>query len=1190
MAPSLEQVTKGLRTADLPISQRLKSVNAAKFPRREEFVARYLLEILPEAKPDELDHIWTGLLSSFCALDGTTQLSLLRRSKLIEGITVTFHALSELSSDAATKTSTTAITVLQAIVRHRPLKKAVFTSLDPLPDVLAALTDFLNVRETAAARRFANLAVDLCLYACSYRSTSRKVAELLARHLPRFASDKGAVSGPISRFLQATLFSPDILEEACAGSQPSQNTKQLDLYTLLKDHAGHMAISNLSRVCFEAANNLDLSVTKTIQVWHSLLLTWTQLATGVDKLHVLIQLAATVGSVSSSRFLTPGNNERVREAEIELVEILVNCHDENLKLQASRALLLLDPDVLLPSQVDFLVRLAQSLAGNHDQVDIELFEVELARAHISIRALPDFLRAFGMAHPVRSTPNLLLHRLLSSELAKATEATRTDALRQLIDCATLGPEKRLAYELLSPAISSFSYGSAKLESFGSALAQVCADVVPGTPAAQAASRLELIYNSLVQAPHRPWTATKKTQASSAHLQALLRLAELGQTLEKLEMTKVLREAEHDIFFCKTLIERFLPVIVPLMSDSQKPSFISTCIEHDLQASPALLECDALFMPLQDALVASAQSGGLETLINVPAEWYHKAMRHRIVSSLLAISQERRDDQALIARLLLRFARAGIFAKTEGADIHEWLISLWMRLVEPSSSKLTHALLDAYLNYLLPVDDQIFQLACAEDAPIAMQRMLLPKLPAEYRERQSWSSICDRFLTAANTQSIESSDTLETLNTIVQLDPVGTRSKLESSDLLGGLLDKLANTLDRAHTETGIELQAARLLGMLALDDREALQTISLVEAKSLSDDTLSFFAHGVVSTMSRETREVLVGSWPSTPSDTWLHLATALSTIEMESTRYLLPCFVGTCNQIDMAPITRQWRQQHAFLHVMLDRHHRVLRQSHVDDVCVAVGSILAAITDASPQEALLLDAATSEELEAVYLSTCQLLRAVFEHLGLFLRNRLHIVIHLFCRLASALLSRSFKIELSKEVWPSRKSADQLSRLWSTFVTSGRRATASSSSSSSSSSAPVAATDKKAAVTLASAFDRALAKHLPPLFIEFVYLTYDAGRVLAPVKSSLAHFDAMEGLEYTDALQRKAMNDANRPATIEALRVAREVTREGVLWSALAISSQHERDTTAAALDTSRRAMWRRMLEDWERLGKWREL
>lgn len=1098
-AASLEAITKALRTSTGSLAVRLSPVVAADFPKKDEFVARYLLEVLPRLQQDDLARAWLVLADCFDALRPDTTLALLRRGKLVEGIE---HAL-RLAQDDVTLRSIGR--VVKAVARHRPLRKVCLTTLDAAISLVGAAAGALARHDTHDCRALAEQLVDLALYCTKQRYTPRKVIEGVGARLPEFVQ-AGCVHEPIGRFLRSTIFAQSAFQDyLTAYTSDKPNVHVLGLSSVLASCAGQDVVP-LAKFTFELVKTaLDFSPAKLVQVWHMLLLGWLEAAREGERVAVVAAMRDVLGPTTISRFLS--GDERVRSA---LEDLLDRTTDMDRSLALLHHLVVLDPDLVLPSRSPQIFTL---LCQSGKAADRHAFEVDLARAHTQIRTLPEFLRSVGeLPLDAHGDNNLGLLRLLSAELARSSTSAREAAVTTLLDCVDRSDHDVRALQLLSAAVSSFPIGHA-LEKFNDHLLTVLSGSGSKHGNAARDQLRSCLYERCTDFPKATPASTEGDLAMQA--QAACRSLELGGTVT--DALVIVRATSHDHRLCAVLVDRFLPVLIPRLTKEQTGQLIEACAMHGLLGRPALLENDAMHMPLQDYLLDQATRGDLTMLQNVPAQFYHKAYRQRIVAALVT----RRGP--LSGRLLLRFCRAGTFCKFNEASVDAF-DTFWRQFVDGAGA----AADELGRLYLAQLDDEhrAGLLASTTAAPMLVSRLydLAP-------DRQSLQDTRDRLLDlAADALPSTAALAFELLDCLSRHDAAHTRRSVEtrcSQDLFELVLDHVGLRQDVAASGLSV-------LGRQAVDLVSAKRLIQLIDENEMLQGAADGAFERMIGTLPQEELVELIGSLHGVSERTSLRLCTAVSAHTKASTAFLVPRFVETAEAIDGENGLLNWPSRHAFLQDMLDRHHRVLRLEQIDVVFTAIGAALEALAKPDEHEAAHIAAFGAE---VIYIACCQLLRAIFEHAAHFLRDRYHIVVHLFCRLLSVNIGAVALGSLAPiGIWPTQTSTSQLCRAWDTFVGSCRRSSGNPGQ-----------------------FDRAVAKHLVPLLIEYVFTTYESASI------------------------------AGSEATLAELVQQRKRCKEAFFWPVLTLATNHERDAVMGHLDPGRRAMWKRLSDEYEQDGQWRE-
>ncbi|ORY81497.1 Urb2/Npa2 family-domain-containing protein [Protomyces lactucae-debilis] len=1063
-----EAIVKSLRNDQLPINERLASVKAARIPRKNDLLVNFLLREVRSVKADTARAVWGTLEQTVSSILPEKLAPLVRKSQLIAGLDQSLQVGQATDLPAIERA---AQSVLAQLTLHRSLSKCLSCSIETSLSVIKTLMTIHAIDISSLRKEWIALLdtlVDFALFNAQYRHTSKKLTEEIIRScLPLLSSAVASHNGrpSLTRLLQQTLWSEASLSDFA--TKPDSLGKALGSVS--------RPSIDFAQIAFEAIANASLATSKHVLLANLLLKELLPKVALVEQVVMLkfyydnlprpIQAKIIVSDKETFPVVKQVLQAALDKPSAETYELLTK-------------LIEVDLDILIPV-MDQIWTLLSTLSTSSIEIEHALF-----RMFKQIRALDEFLLPYAKLSPSAEV-NMSLLEEISTDVSTMTEPVQRELLQSLLTADTGLDSRRL--ELVAAMVAGMPKGSPVLqEAYDSILKQK----------GHAASLLHFV---LATKQSTPETIQPFSSMDEFETQRHLRNLELGWMYSDMDLRLVCGACLDSTSepFLISLVDRWLPTITPLMTVSELSKLAQLILDANLHTHMNVLESNELLSAMQELLLASVDNTSkLHSLLSVPVDYFHKAVRNKIVQAIAMHASPTSDHLAILAK----FARHDIFAKL---DIDQFV---------SFADGVGNSILEAYVEHSQP--EFLFDVMKSQSAKNNVHLMvaMLDRCASLNGTKVATPLMdirCDLIRQAL--QSIDR--TQEDLLQISSLDKHRVFTPGMAALATAFFFEKTGDSLQEAlfaEIQRGVNPQSTlRLLAALATTQEAAITVALRPEA----------FPGTRTSEMLAET----------VPNDHLIFLDAVYPLLQPSSYLVLLQAFVErrselssnflqqSCNQIckdllDSTPDLAQRRLR--LLHTIIDKHPRAIRLAELDTVFALLPK--------------LLTMKVNDDTADIYMQLLALLRIIFERRAHLLRDRHHIILQSF----AMLLSAHFKLAATdlSSTKATLERTEAFDRLFHTFLSSSRQV----------SSSP-------------EQFNKALAKHLPWLLIEYIHLFS---------KVSLA---------------------AGIPAD------CRRILEESFAFEVMGLCGPHEREMVGAALDSSRRVHFKRLFEDWSKFGKWNE-
>lgn len=1107
---SVRDLLSSLRTGPLSnaaVSSRLQALEGVPFPRKEEWVLNYLLWTLGKetlGSSEDVESIWQTV-AAVCNGTSTGRLKVISRKFDLPQITL--DLLQYCVAKSSCHAFIHATSMMQRLASERSSKKVFLTTMGTSVATLMACLQLCSQNATVP-QSLVELSVELLLYNTSRRSNTRKLELSIHSHglevIVRFFATKYDTES-VQTLLKASIFSETGLENLEV------------LRVSLSKCSKEVGMEQFCRASFRSLHDQSKNSAKALKARNALLGIWletSQLSASALKIYKETQPETKITRLlSSDEGLSPVLNS-----------VIMRAFDDDLAgTETLMALLDIDLDTLYPVHE---AQMWTYIARSQDQFLL----IQWLRAYIKVRAVVPGLQTLLRSTTIKA--DMLSHNvvnILAGEIAKTPLVTQKTLMDDL-----LGSESQARPVLLTALIGGLSRSSPVLQDRLHELEGL------GKENAQVSRLINLKADPSILSPDH---ITESLQCSPT-AECWLRQVELGfgeEASETRSMSahRVIEIARRDSDFREVIVCRWLPVLMPLTNEEQKKEFID-CLHDDIRARPNLLthanllECEALHDVLQAKFISMLHTDDWSTLLRVPIEFFHKAVRRSIIAQLLVSGPK----VHVRMQLLLKFARSGLLPNFESADAFidfanttivesaagtnlspKKLKAIQMIVDEGEVSELLRHKLIGNLSYRLS-EDIVMKVECPSLLKLEMLdhhefpahilikvrselisksleiilkspldpdiwqiplSILLGLIRHEYRPKPIPTEATFKQLVASY---LDGSDMLEELQRVVMAiaDP---RSAVKLSEILAFQCNNAAEamTLIRNH-KTLQELEQILFALAMALPFTELVRLVPLCNFASETTGS-----QGTL--VSWQLLSILVRSkWRSTEIDSsWL------------SDQLILIC--QTCLK---SVNTKSKSLAFEIAQETIQCHGRCITIANIDYICLLISSL----------------AVKNDNLDASFTSNAhKLLRAMFLHHANLLRDRYQVIVNLFQQLLTPALEDSSA---------SKDSVESLTRLFETFLSSSR-----------------------ALSTLPEQFNKAFAKHVPWLLIQYIHNITNSG--------------------------------SGKQIPVEA----KKILEEGLVYEVMSLCGSHEREMIGASLDSAGRGTFKRLYDEWTRFGKWTE-
>ncbi|CCG83815.1 protein of unknown function [Taphrina deformans PYCC 5710] len=709
-------------------------------------------------------------------------------------------------------------------------------------------------------------------------------------------------------------------------------------------------------------------------------------------------------------------------------------------------LLQLDLDLVLPNE-------EEALWSYIDQCQDYHLLAKCLQAYVDIRSLPSFFTCLLKLQKVStSLITKSFSNSLANEVSRLTEAVQDGIMQIVVQSVSL-----LKEPLLVALIGGLHPGSSVLPRY---LAMLSITDLDGRLKRVIALKCRAGSSKLIKSIAN--TATTK-ETNSAECETWLRLKEVQSTStiqdddeknDSIWIDLLLSTISQNIGFFVAVVRRWLPAVVPLMSSSQRLSFVRVVlskidderITEIMFQESVLLEIPELHGVLQDEILNTLTSD-TTPLYKIPTDFFHKAVKRQIVTSLA--SQPSLNE--LQCQMLLKYAYTGIYPMfAEAGDYLKFAnSSLASNTTLPISMASTQEQLrrkyiktlsqtqckdiieDKSCNALLQLE-VVEECLTSNDLLDAAKKLSLAIRNSIFKDNYSSTDL--------HTQAIV---LLRLLKTFRKLD-IETSFLAESQEdrPVAQWLSLIKLKPDAQMSHTYLELAAWQVASVEdALNVIQGALQHATIETSFLDEMFQGFSYCLSVEMLQSLLAERTLESIPKHRAHLLLEVVQNKSRTDVLSSPWIRQQFKKTCHDLIRCQGDDELLTALNILQTLLETHARALDITSIDDLCECI------------QQCLQTDS-TSSMLTQTY-GLHRLLRATFQHHAYRLKDRYHIIILLFQRLLTVCLRKP--TEMAKE------ETESFVRLFETFLVSSR-----------------------ALSINPEQFNRAVAKHVPWLLIEYI--------------------------------------------------------------------------------------------------------
>jgi hypothetical protein len=1155
---SAEARVKALRDDSQPIEKRIADIRSSTLPRKHDLLIGFLLKEIRSETPERVHHVWEALARTIEHVSVDRLAPQLRRANLLSALD---GAMNFVSNGHRRHLMRAAAAVLSYIASKRSLMKCLSCTAELSLSVIATATIFTERAENANLNDrmwfpfFRNL-VDIILFNVHHRQSAKKFNDIFikgdylmilrgALYTPEpdefedpstVPEPLEAARAPIGKLLHQTIWSEASLNEYFA--RPDALVAALQKLFALYGHFGQVAFKCLADARFPAAKHITLA-----NLFLRELLPKTEVDRGVllkayhDYLPRPVQAKVIISDDATSTI--------VYKLIDQLLETPRDCSFEYITL-----LVAVDLDLILPI-VERVMQLLKSYSEKAND-----FAKVLLNMFVQMRAIDEFMILYAKL-PCKIPPiELDLLEAIAAEVSRMTEQNQRNLLESLLSLDSGLESRRL--EMVAAVLGGLTKDAPIVKDFTNRLNDC---------RGHAASLVHFVLSMKQSAPF-PLRAPDSEDVYE--VQRNLRALELGCVPEEEDLRSLcwtILDLTGLSDFATTLVERWLPVIVPLMTEDECRALADSIVAEEVHDRMSVLESPELLKSIQDTLLYHAASGNGEMLLNIPVEYWQKVVRHKLLD-MLTTRDSQIDDVG--SRLLIKFAKHGFFAKLDVESFSAFACNDNQELLSVYAS---HHPPDFLVQVIeseesMPAENMLtIMKICAESDDKIVQEALIRKRADMVRE--TLPVLIEVGSTARSLSPEESASLAEALDLLLMLQALDRHSYFGPT--LAELLESLyrefkANDKTKSISEVLIAIHAkggindGRALQLLASMARSLDDAILVLQIEWLLDGPAACGA--LVHTLPTEAHEELLEKAHAIlRPQHYLTLLEAFCGLRADSPpSYLQPCFRQVCKLFDEGTQADP-DQCLRILGTLVDRHSRLVRLNELD---AAFASLTQYLLDDHTDD-------HTDQADEHHLQAMALLRTIFERRAHLLKDRYHVVLQTF----AILLTTHFDLAVaeqaeSKGALDAGNLSEQMDYVWEgTFSTSdfshedGRAYDASTKGATTGSTlARTEAFTRLFHTFLSSSrqvssspeqFNRALAKHLPWLLIEYIHL-------FSQVQSAAAM--------PTDS---------------------RRILEETFAYEIMGLCGVHEREMVGAALDSNCRVLFKRLYEDWSKFGRWKE-
>lgn len=1120
--------------------EKLRVLEGGYFPRHDEWLVGFYLERLSrrtKASTAQHECVHWRSLSILCQTLPSARLKIaIRKSNFVQLLRSSFEHGDAQRIDVLNDI----LTLLQLIYETRSTRSVLLTSLDVAYSTLLAFLqspitepDVQNI-----ADKMVGHLVSIIRLSVEARASTKKLQEIM------YSSGLEYVVNYLEKVQETTsikqLFSLSIFSE-------SGLTNSTDLAKALKQISGCPGSIKLCRLSFECLNDNVKSDARRLECRNTLLGVW------------LSKMAAKRGSILQAYQITlpteDSNISRPLSSDTTLMTELgrhigtaLDRSTSDLSFIAS--LLELDLDTVFPEHSDLVwAALDRAAAHNGDLASVWL------TAHVDIRALPDFIEK--MCRLQNLDKDIMTVQFLSKmalAFSKAVSKSQDSMITTVLQSQS--PAK---IRLLTAMIAGLQSGSHIVlnniddllkccqtnESWANELRRV---ILLGTNSTDFVKIAAVAQESLK-------TALNVKDDTFATIESWLRVVELSasETLSHpIEgvfwinslLHQCLEDSENGRTRLRAVADRWLPVLCPMLDEAQKQSLVgalwsttadSSVPTHPLLIHTSILENAQLHGPLQEMLSNVADVKSRSYLKYVPVIFFHKAVRRQMLDALIQMNQK--DVSTYEA--LLKLAAANVLPNFEQAEDYVRFATTTMEESREQSSDNTET------DHSPGASDklrQIYVKALSDEHC----KMILDSLSVPLLLR------IEVYEDLQNRNHVECSY-------VALVESIVRNCRSQDSEVISPVAIHQFVRLARCHIDTTQTREVLDLARSLLDDSTEKHDVLTVQLSQILTSNT-------PITPVRRSFEALELMCWMANDSDsadsTLQHLGSARFSTSQADSQKCYRALALTLKQSEIDVLVERYNAAHS-----------VTAESRLVAI-VSLLSELANVSDKSKQQAglvglsqnvfwistLLREKTTTEPIEHLKSEGLLFFQAMFDNHP----RSIHLS-HLdsvFCAIARVcqsgpqteqiilqahkLLQSSFEhhAQLLRDRYhvvvnlfqnllracASKVLATSLVRLFGTFLTCSRRCS-----------------------TKPELFNKAFSKHLPWLLIEYLNLIVSSA------------------------------------STGQLTGEVKRIVEEGLIYEVMGLCGTHEREMIGASVDSTSRGMFKKLFDEWNRFGKWRE-
>lgn len=1122
----------------------LKEIAQKNFPRRNEWLISFYLEKLASAGKTEhtiegIDDIYWISLVHLCQGTPEDRLrSLFRKVDLISILKSRFDSRILPSAPLIQALSS----LLQSFNKSRGTRRILLTSTETAYSTLTSCLRCLAAGDlsTSLTEDLVSALRGITLLSASSRLSSKPLNEVACSlgvsELVIFLECHD--SNSLESLIRASIFSAPSLERVEVLTAALEKAVQ-DRYM---DKIG---LSKLCAQSFQAVNQNIIQSSKRSMVRNTILKAWLQTSRETR--------LSSLQQYEDSRLEQDKLIARPLSSDPQLTSIVYQCIQTALDpirpdLTLIEALLRIDCDVIIPEHSEAVW---QALNGSSAAV-IDLAKTWLT-VHIKLRQLEVFIKRFclltGVHQDVLSVQFL---RLITNAFGTATERSQRIILSNVLDI-----QSPVSSQILLAMISDNQISSTIVTDFCDQLLDPPG--ADGTTTAQL-RRMVLMKLSLqdaakIQDKLRPIVQVNSHQANilntlEIHMRSVeLKLATLEQARPQAAplIQRLLEfcssEPADQMTTIRQLINRWLDIFCLLMSQDQKESFVGILFRASVDeyakyvplTEHSILENDGLHDHVQRLFRDVTEESVQNLLLKIPLSFFHKAVRRSILDSLTALKIKNSTTLALI----LKFAHAGLTAKCDGIarfiDFASELVAhdqashmFYDTVIDTQHVVTCRKILRAHTKAIST--ETCFAVLEQDRAPILIRIECYRELRNRTDPRASPAQLLQRIVSDLIVNKYSAFDLYSLLSLI--------RCEASFSSKVTCLSEALS-LLDKARKEDGVlQSEMQRICDQKCEIDRHriglAFELLSWMatEAQQIITllDKLTFSDRTLEEPIARKCLSAIVRTIDVAEISSIVDQCRKRLTTS-SSGPYLIRLLVELCEFIADG---HEVSQEPTDLVWLVDNIFWVSEQmSKMPDGQSMFGDSMVFLQVLIDRNSQLLRAA---HLDSIFLAVVRICQSA-PHSETVLVRLHRILRSSFEHLAHLMRSRYhvvvFVFQNLLKTSHTLTLAISVVRLFGTFLSNGRNAS-----------------------TKPELFNKALAKHLPWLLTEY----------LSILTSSRGATDVHFGGEIRKTLE------------------------EGLIYEIMGLCGTHEREMIGVSVDASNRAIFKKLYDDYDKYGKWREL